>query len=139
MIYEDYIIKGPYKRPDGRMYIQVISPKKTTISYPKYLMEMKLGRYLEKDETVHHKDEDFTNNDYSNLEILRRDKHASIHKKYISESFICPTCGNIFILEGIKLRKFYNNKRNKNINGPFCNRICAGKYGKKIQMGEYPN
>ena len=63
MIYEGWKILGPYYRRDGRGFVVVTKPngKKSTISYPKYLMEIKLDRYLEKNETVDHDDKDITN------------------------------------------------------------------------------
>ena len=45
---------------------------KTTISYPKWIMEQKLGRKLGPDETVDHIDDNPFNNDPSNFQILSR-------------------------------------------------------------------
>ena len=49
-------VLGPYERPDKRkhMVIHYEDGSKGTKSYPKYLMEQKLGRELESDETVDH-------------------------------------------------------------------------------------
>ena len=41
--------------------------KRITLSYPKYLIEVHLDRYLEKEETVDHIDGNFLNNVISNL------------------------------------------------------------------------
>lgn len=40
-----------------------------------------LGRPMEKDEVVHHKDQVRTNNDLSNLEVMTRDAHRKLHSK----------------------------------------------------------
>lgn len=43
------------------------------------LMELKLNRYLTKDEDVHHKDEDNSNNALSNLEVATSSDHPRDH------------------------------------------------------------
>lgn len=45
------------------------------------VMEKKLGRKLESWEIVHHIDEDKTNNDPSNLELLTRSEHMKRHSR----------------------------------------------------------
>jgi hypothetical protein len=53
-------VHGPYTRQqDGRQHVVVVfvDLSKKTISYPKYLMEQKLGRELDPDlETIDHID-----------------------------------------------------------------------------------
>lgn len=121
-------VYGPYTRKDGRQHVIVVHEDKTkhTISYPKYLMECKLGRSLDPNlETVHHKDEDFTNNDLDNLYIISRSEHTKLHskpaEKYI---FICPNCLGEF--EGSASRIRHNLKQGKS--GPYCSKHCAGQY-----------
>jgi hypothetical protein len=43
-------------------------------------MENLLGRRLRPNEIVHHKDENRTNNDLSNLELLSRGEHSRLHR-----------------------------------------------------------
>ena len=79
-VYENCRLYGPYKsKKDNRLRIQVIfsDGRRTYMSYPKYLMEVHLGRYLEKDETVHHIDGNPLNNDISNLTVIDRAEHAN--------------------------------------------------------------
>ena len=67
-------VGGPYTREDKRMHIIIYGkgqPNKT-ISWPKAVMEVKLGRKLTKDETVDHIDEDETNNNPDNFQILTK-------------------------------------------------------------------
>lgn len=40
-----------------------------------------LGRYLKDNEVVHHKDEDPSNNEFSNLEIMTRKQHYRHHTR----------------------------------------------------------
>lgn len=46
-----------------------------------YLMEIKLGRRLQKGECVHHKDHNRQNNSLDNLELVQRWKHSKDHRK----------------------------------------------------------
>ena len=74
-------VYGPYTRPDGRQHVILIfeDGQRRTVSYPKYLMEQKLGRELDPDlETINHKNGDFTDNRWENLEILSRVDHAHL-------------------------------------------------------------
>lgn len=135
--YEDCKIRGPYLRKDGRLHLVIFDTnnRKTTLSYPKYLMEIKLNRYLNKDETVHHKDKNPLNNNIENLEILLRSDHTRKHSlKYINNiEVICTYCGKKIILTPKQQRSRMQN-RNRNKGGIFCNKSCSGKYGKLIQM-----
>ena len=66
MVYKDCKLYGPYSNSaDGRLRCMIVFPnkKRKTISYPKYLMEVHLGRYLDIDETIDHIDGNFLNND----------------------------------------------------------------------------
>ena len=138
MVYEDCKIYGPYVRKDDRMHICVKFPNKnrTTVSYPKYLMEVHLNRYLLPNETVDHIDRDFTNNDITNLQILDRNEHARLDAKRLKgQQFNCPECNSTIVLDDKKLSSVLKNNRRKNrkITGPFCNKSCAGLYGAKVQ------
>ena len=139
MIYEDCKIYGPYiSKQDKRLRIVVVDKtgKKTTVSYPKYLMESYLGRYLTEDETVDHIDCNVQNNEIFNLRVLSRSEHASVDaKRYTTQSFECPMCKGNFSLDGRKLHDAITN-RQRNKAGPFCSRVCAGRYGRGIQLGE---
>ena len=45
------------------------------------IMEIEIGRRLYANECVHHIDHDKTNNDISNLKLMTRSEHSSIHAK----------------------------------------------------------
>ena len=137
-MYSDGRVYGPYLRKDGRKHVIILYPsgKRRTVSYPKFLMECYLGRYLEKNETVDHIDGDFTNDKLSNLQVLDHQKHVKLDvRRRRAKAFVCPQCSTKFILEGIRLNDATMNRK-KGRFGPFCGRSCAGTYSQRIQMGE---
>lgn len=79
-LYPEYdIVQGPYKRPDLRYHLILknsVTGKCTTISYPKAFMEASLDERLSPELTVDHVDEDKTNNDPSNFQIMPRAENA---------------------------------------------------------------
>lgn len=139
MIYENCKIYGPYfNKVDNRQNIIIVFPDKTrkTISYAKYLMEKNIDRYLIEDETVDHIDRNPLNNDIDNLRILSFKEHLQIDsKRLVAQEFVCSECGNTFILDGYKLGKAIGNRK-QNKSGPFCNKVCAGKYSRKRQLNK---
>ena len=83
-LYPEYQrVYGPYHRnSDNRMMVVFQGQdSKTTRQYAKVILEIKLGRRLVGDETVDHIDDDFTNDDPSNLQVLTLEENA---KKYHS-------------------------------------------------------
>lgn len=137
MVYSNFKVYGPYKRKDGREHVILINGEiRKTVSYPKFLVEIYMDRYLEESETVDHIDGDYTNNELGNLRVLDRSKHISADvKRYATQKFCCPECSIEFNLEGRKLHDAIWNRR-KGRCGPFCSRSCAGRYGQRVQMGE---
>jgi len=68
---ELYTGANVYVGPDGRRRIYLYGKGiKTTTAYARYLLAVKLGRFLTKDETVDHIDNDKTNDSIDNLQIL---------------------------------------------------------------------
>lgn len=137
MVYENCKIYGPYIRADGRKHMCVVRPgnKRTTVSYPKYLVERRLGRYLASAETVDHLNGDFTDDSPENVRVIERSQHAreDARRPKVHE-FECPQCEIQFSLSGKRLHYAVSNRRQRKA-GPFCNRSCAGKYGAGIQQG----
>lgn len=129
-------VYGPYTRKDGRKHVILYeNGVRTTMSYPKYLMEQYLGRNLQPWETVDHIDEDFTNDSLDNLQILSvqanidKSRNArGVCKEYIT--FICIGCGQ----EGTQEARNVRHNRKLGKAGPFCSRSCAGKYSQRRGM-----
>lgn len=96
------------------------------MSYPKYLLEQKLGRPLCDNETCDHKDDDFTNNDLDNLQVLsRRDntlKGLALRPAQLA-TFTCPVCSASFTKEMRRIK----DSRKQGKSGPYCSKSCAGK------------
>lgn len=131
-------VYGPYiRKKDGRKHVVIYdptaTPQRTTVSYPKYLMEQHLGRKLTDDETVDHIDEDYTNDDISNLRIITRvDNSKRSAPKMIQVDGQCALCGVTFTLSKYQMKL---ERQGKNCAGPFCGKVCQGKYSRSVQLG----
>lgn len=109
--------------PEGRRTVILYSSrnKRSSTQYARYLLAVKEGRYLTEWEEADHIDEDFTNDDISNLQILSIDDHRSksikngAKKSYIE--FTCVCCGHLFLR-----RKHQVTKATK-----YCSRECSWK------------
>lgn len=127
-------VHGPYKRKDGRQIVIVVENNGTrrTVSYPKWLMELQLGRRLDPNlETVDHIDSNFDNNDLDNLRIVPRDEHSGDDTRRVKPvKFSCAWCDEEFERQPRLVR----DKARKNKAGPFCSRKCAGKYSRMLQL-----
>lgn len=133
-MYENYKIYGPYEH-GGRLRIIGVDKdgKRHTISYPKYLMELHIQRYLEEDEQIDHIDGNPLNNNIENLQILKLGEHQKLdvlRNKDIKVN--CTYCGKEFTIKGNSLH--CRNRKDKHQSGYFCSRQCTGKYGKEIQL-----
>lgn len=91
---------GPYSHKDGRARVVFYKDKKTSSrQLAKVRLEVKLGRRLTTGETVDHIDEDMSNDDISNLQLLNNKQNAAkthrkdgkICQKDIDQ--ICDMCG----------------------------------------------
>lgn len=130
-------VTGPYLRKDGRKHITLNNsslskgdPNKTrTLSWPKALIEVREGRLLFDNETADHIDENFTNDELANLQILTRANNAlksfnaNPNKQEEIIKCICPECNSEFLTLARQVR---GNNIAKGKAGPFCGRRCAG-------------
>ena len=98
---------------------------RSSTQYARYLLAVKLGRYLTSDEEVDHIDDDKSNNCISNLQLLssKENRDKVNHNKGIAMvEYLCPVCEKIFSIE----------KRNsplvvKSKKAATCSRTCGGK------------
>lgn len=102
------------------------------MSYPRYLMEQKLGRPLSANEDVHHIDGNYFNNDLNNLTIKLHGEHQREHSiKYpLQISMNCFQCGKEFILTKAQRNKFVQGRAQRF----FCSKRCAGVCGRQEQL-----
>lgn len=111
----------------GYMYCRTSPPHPKANSkglYPlhRVVVENKIGRLLESWEDVHHMDEDKSNNDPNNLEVLTKPEHGRKHRKIILMHFVCPCCKKPFSVRGNIARK--RQKQNKS-GVLYCSRSCG--------------
>lgn len=105
--------------------------EKKSISYARYLMSVKLGYEVPDEYEVDHRDNDRTNDDIHNLQLLTVDEHRIKTGKEKTEAALieltCPLCKKMFRrLKGyVEFRKKMNQKIT-------CSRICSGKLGNSI-------
>lgn len=90
-----------------------------------------MGRLLLPGELVHHRDEDKTNNDISNLEVKTRAQHSREHQIERTEytTAECAMCGGEFT----RRTKVYERQRLRNRSGAVtCSRSCGRKLGAAV-------
>lgn len=132
----NYTVHGPYfNGPKKRQIVIVIDRKgkRRTVSYPKWLMECHQGKPLEKGMTVDHLDFNFNNNDINNLRVVDRSTHSADDTRRVKLIKLkCAECGKDFDRSPRLLR----DKTKKGKVSAFCSRECAGKYSRKVQLGQ---
>lgn len=89
------------------------------------IMEYFLGRNLNTDEIVHHKDGNKRNNKFENLELLPRAGHTALHApKPKTVTLKCDYCGKLFPREKRRTYKGYKHD------------FCSLSHSVKFQMRE---
>lgn len=130
---ENVYVTGPYTNGDGRRYVRYVyrnSKKQKLTLYSRYLMEQKLGRYLDGDETVDHIDRNKNNDSIENLQILSSKEHFALDVKRVKDIELkCVWCSKKVIRAASDL----SSKHKQGMSGPFCSNSCSGKYGSDIQ------
>jgi len=124
-------VYGPYLREDGRKHVILYDGKnRRTMSYPKWLTEQRLGRFLCDHETVDHDDRDYTNDAASNLIVRERVVHAQLDVRRVQRiRGVCVWCGTPVSRHPTVVRAHHK----KGCAGPFCSRRCSGLYGAELQ------
>lgn len=115
---------------DGRKRVDLFNSNKdrTTIAYAKYLMSVHLGHEIPEGYEVDHIDDDSTNDEISNLQLLTEEEHLLKTTKSLSTGrtmikLVCPVCGN----------EFEREKRQVKVSNPKCSRRCNGLASKNLQ------
>lgn len=121
-----------YTCKDGRTRVYDKDARRV-MSYPKYLMEQKIGRPLSPLEEVHHIDRNPLNNDMSNLELRMKGEHQSEHStKYFDKNVKCAWCGKEFVWTAKQQRQHRGNCGDSS--EAFCSKSCCGSYGRELQL-----
>lgn len=89
------------------------------------VMENHLGRILQDDEVVHHKNENTKDNRLENLELMSKSSHGRLHApKATCIEVACAFCGKPLLLR----EKMVEMKRRAGQREFFCSSVCNGKY-----------
>lgn len=123
-------IYGPYLRKDGRKHvIRVIRDdegaviSRRTQSYPRYLIEEKIGSPISSSLTVDHVNRDKTDDNIDNFRLLSLSDHLkddAVYRKNPVDT--CESCGVEF-----GLSRHQTSTRARSKPGPFCSKSCASK------------
>ena len=81
--------------PEGRKTLVLYnSPSdRSSTQYARYLLAVSLGRYLTETEEVDHIDDDKTNDDISNLQVLCKKANIEKSRPTVYLTGHCPICG----------------------------------------------
>ena len=108
-------------------------------SYARYLMAVKLGRFLTDQEEVDHIDNNKTNDDPNNLQILtpeqNREKQRLHYINSVQQKFdlACPYCGKDFTLTERDMGgRITQIQKNNSIGLIYCSTNCAGIFNSLI-------
>ena len=83
----------PHRYVDGNGYIRILRPEHPShdnrgyVKEHRLVMEIKLGRYLNRDEIVHHINENPSDNRMENLQLMSRPEHVKHHThwRYVAD------------------------------------------------------
>lgn len=97
---------------------------RTTTSYARYVYATTIGEYLEMFEHVDHIDDDKTNDDFCNLQILTQLENNQKSSMLPAVNLVCPICSKGFTRRLTQLR---GRKHKIKDNLIACSRSCGGK------------
>lgn len=133
-VYEGYKIYGPYGSHRKIMVLYSLKHR-TTMSYARYLMSLKLGRELRADEEVDHIDDDCLNDDIDNLQVLtpEQNQEKSNVQRHVAAlvELTCPVCGCTFARLGRDVRK----RQKREVQPLTCSKSCATTRRNKQKLG----
>lgn len=112
---------------DGRARVDLYNSNtsRTTVAYSRYLMAVKIGRYLTDEEEVDHIDTNCSNDSIDNLQILSLEDHRKKNSRELTTgrsiiSLVCSYCDSEFTREVRNVNPSRDNY--------FCSRRCNGKF-----------
>ncbi len=117
----------------GRQILDMVNTNqdRTTISYARYLMCVKIGYILSDEFEVDHIDNDKTNDDINNLQILtqleniQKENNRYINEEQITNTYTCKQCGSLFTVTDRITKGVFNQRGTV---PTFCSNSCNGKY-----------
>lgn len=127
-------IKKIVKKGDYLYAIVRNHPKRTKNDYVllhRVVVENHIGRLLNPDEVVHHKDGNKKNNEIQNLEVINASEHTRLHglqKGRVYVDIKCPWCKIVFTREK---RQTHLAKKGQYTT---CSAPCRGKFSRSIQL-----
>lgn len=108
-------------------------------SYARYIMAVKLGRFLTDQEEVDHIDDNKTNDDPNNLQILtpeqNREKQRLHYINNVQQKFelVCPNCGCNFSLTEREMNgRFIQIRKNASLGLIYCSSSCSSIFNKLL-------
>ena len=124
--------------PSGRKYVCLYNTDndRTIISYARYLMSVQIGHHIPSGYEVDHKDDDKTNDDPANLQIVT-EEYNRLKEQYryamfeqVHLGFHCAWCETPFLLteRQVKQRLSYSKS-----GLAFCTKACSELYQKQTE------
>lgn len=108
---------GEYINEDGyKMILDTRHPNAYGSRYVlehRLIMEKAVGRYLTKDEVIHHINKNRQDNRIENLEIVDRSKHNVIHFTVYKKDRICYNCNSKTYIDRLGEERWFKNPENK--------------------------
>lgn len=133
--YQGNVFYRQFNTKNGRWMIHmrhVGTGYKTTTSYARYLMSVKEGRLLGRNEQVDHINDNKADDRLENLQILTPRANtikskAKNAKRARMADLICPTCGVAFQRKAAQIEwKLLAGRE------PACSKTCGGKRGYRV-------
>jgi len=112
---------------------------RTTISYARYLMSVKLGHLVPDDIEVDHIDNDKTNDVIDNLQLLTKaDNHLKQKQLYldtVQNTYLvhCVNCTGAFTITERQLKM----KIAQNVTNMYCSHRCSGEYNAYLRAPRF--
>lgn len=99
--------------------------ERTTVSLARYLYEVSIGDYLDKDVHVDHIDGDVLNDTLSNYQLisqLENNRKSLVQNNRTRQvvDFLCGSCGEPFTRDRNKTHLVVNKKSD------YCSKVCSG-------------